>query len=146
LTTLNQARVAAYTRFQEQWALTAFATDQFCFDDETLAPEVDPATGKFKPWLRCSVRSLPGGQETLGQRGNRKYRRRAMARVEVYSAPGTGQYDPDLRAQAALDIFEGQYLAGALVYDGSIAEIGEVEKGLWKLSTATVYFDYEQIK
>lgn len=150
MTTLNEARDAAYKRMIAEWPATfgsgpaAFAVP-YCFDDESLDTPEDVA-GKPKPWVRLSVRNLAGGQESLGPPGNRKYRRRAAVRMEAFTAPGTGLKKPDLIVQKAIDIFEGVRLAGALTYDGRTAEVGLVNDGRWKLSTAEVNFDYEEIK
>jgi hypothetical protein len=145
MTTMNQARDAAYKRFIAEWPAGAFPTVPYCFDDETLDPPVG-SDGRPSPWVRCSVRNLAGGQESLGVPGNRKYRRRALVRAEVFTAPGTGQKTADLIGQAALGMYEGRYLAGALTYDGRTAEVGLVDDGRWKLSTAETSFDYEEIK
>jgi hypothetical protein len=144
MTTMNEARAAAYDRFTSEWP-TLHSDVPFCFDDETLDP---PETTDLRPapWVRCSVRNLAGGQNTLGEPGNRKFRRRAMVRVEVYTAPGTGQEDADLMCQSVLGMYEGRSLSGCLAYDGRAAEVGLVDEGRWKLSTAEAYFDYEEIK
>lgn len=145
MTTMNEARQAAYTRFRGEWGAGPHVDVPYCFDDETLNPGTD-ASGRAASWVRCSVRNLAGGQETLGGQGNRKYRRRALVRVEVYTAPGTGQEEADLICQTILGMYEGRYLSGALTYDGRTSEVGLVNEGRWKLSTAEVTFDYEQIK
>jgi hypothetical protein len=142
---MNQARDAAYKRFIAEWP-GLFVAVPYCFDDETLDPPVDDATQRPGPWVRCSVRNLAGGQESLGSSGNRKYRRRAIVRVEVFTAPGTGQKAPDLMCQGALGMYEGRLLSGCLTYDGRAAEVGLVDDGRWKLSTVEAYFDYEEIK
>lgn len=144
MTTMNEARAAAYERFLAEWPVLEPDTP-FCFDDETLDPGTD-ADGVPRSWARCSVRNLAGGQETIGTAGNRKYRRNAMVRVEVYTAPGTGQEEADLLCQSALTLYEGRQLAGVLTYDGQTAEAGLVDNGTWKLSTVQVTFDYEEIK
>lgn len=144
MTTLNEARGAVYNRVLAEWP-PVWPDIQFCFDDESLDPGTD-ANGKVLPWVRFSVRQIAAAQQTLGAPGNRKYTRRALVRAEVYTAPGTGQKVPDLMCQTALEMFEGRYLAGTLMYGGAAAEQGLVLEDRWKLSTVEVYFDYEEIK
>lgn len=140
MTTLNQARDAVYKRFLAEWKDGAQPLTPFCFDNETLNTEL--------VWARCIVRSLPGGQETLGTTGNRKYKRRAFARVQIYTKPGSGTKQSDTLCQAAMTLFEGRSLLGTTVkfFDASPAEIGLVDDNRWFLSTVTAYFDYEEVK
>lgn len=148
MTTINEARAAAYQRFIAEWVTTddpPAALTPFCFDNEPFEPPVDDEQ-RVLPWARVSVRNITSGFSTMGAPGNRKVSRRALVRVEVYTRPGSGQRDADELCQKALDMFEGRYLAGVLTYDGQIAEAGLVDDGRWNLSTAQTTFDYEQIK
>jgi hypothetical protein len=141
MTTLNQARAAVYKRFLDEWADGDEPLTSFCFDNEVL-------DGENLTWARCSVRSMQNTQETLGAPGNRKFKRRALARVEVYTEPGSGLRAADELIQVAVAMFEGRSLLGTAVklYEVSSAEVGLVDDGRWFLSTAQAYFDYEQIK
>jgi hypothetical protein len=141
MTTLNEARDAVYARFLDEWKDDEEAAlTPFCLDNETL--------DNHPTWSRCSVRSMPGGQETLGRPGNRKYHRKALVRVEVYTPPGEGLQAADLLVQKAVALFEGRSLLGTTVklYDAQTAEVGLVDEGRWFLSTFQASFDYEEIK
>lgn len=141
MTTLNQARAAVYRRFLEEWVDGSEPLTAFCFDNEVL-------DGENLTWARCSVRSMPNAQETLGAPGNRKFHRRALARVEVYTQPGAGLEDADALVKTAMDMFEGRALLGTTVkfYEASSAEVGLVDEGRWHLCTVQAYFDYHEIK
>lgn len=143
MTTLNEARAAVYERWLDEWENAAPS----CFDNEAFDPPKD-ASGKALPWARCSVRSMVGGQETLGEPGNRKYTRKALVRVELYGVPGVGMKAVDLLVQRAMGMFEGRSLPGTrvMLYDASSAEVGLVDEGRWNLSTVQAYFDYEEVK
>lgn len=147
MTTLNEARTDVYTRFTAEWVSGSAPLTPYCFDNEKFDPPKD-ANGGAATWARCSVRSMPGGQETLGRPGNRKYTRQAIVRVEVYTPPGSGLQPADTLVQAALAMFEGRSLLGSTIklYDASSAEVGLVDEGRWFLSTIQVYFDYEEVK
>lgn len=140
MTTLNQARDAVYKRFIAEWLDGADPLTPYCFDNEGLIA--------LPTWARCSVRSLPGGQETLGAVGNRKFKRKALARVEIYTPPGAGLQAADALVLAAMTMFEGRSLLGTTVklYDAQSAEVGLVDEGRWFLSTVQAGFDYEQVK
>lgn len=147
MTTINQARVAVYERFLEEWVTGPDPLTPFCFDNETFDPPQTPE-GKGLPWARCSVRSITGGQETLGPPGNRKYTRQALARIEVYTPPGSALKPADDLCQVGLAMFEGRSLLGqgVLFTDAQTAEVGLVDEGRWFLSTVQASFDYEDIK
>jgi hypothetical protein len=139
MTTLNEARQLVYNRFLADWKDGADPLTPFCFDNETL--DEPPLV-----WARCVVRSMPGGQSTLGAKGNRKYHRKGLARVEVYAEPGKGRDVADRLCEAAKTMFEGEALAGVKLTDAEIAEVGLVDDDRWDLSTVSVNFDYEEIK
>lgn len=141
MTTLNQARAAVYRRFLEEWVDGQEPLTAFCFDNEVL-------DGDNLRWARCSVRSVVGGAETLGAIGNRKFKRQALARVEIYVEPGTGLKDGDALVKVAMDMFEGRSLLGTTVklYDATSAEVGLVDDGRWFLLTVQAYFDHHEIK
>jgi hypothetical protein len=145
MTTLSQARQAAYSRFVDEWKNGGNPLTPFCFDNEGFDPPID-AAGRGLPWARCSVRSIGRRQQTLGAPGNRKYTSRALVRVEVYVAPSVGLKDPDVLAEKAQEMYEGRYLAGALTYGAVIREVGLVDDDHWFLSTMEATFDYEQVK
>ena len=138
MTTLNDARKAVYNQFTDNWIVDGTPLSPFCFDNETMNGELT--------WARCSVRSMPGGQSTLGQKGNRKYHRKGLARVEVYVPPASGLSEADRLCRAAAEMFEGSALAGLKFYDATTAEVGLVDDDRWFLSTVSVNFDYEEIK
>ena len=139
MTTLNEARQIVYRRFMALWKDGAEELSPFCFDNERLDPV--PAV-----WARCSVRSMPGGQATLGDPGNRKYHRKGLARVEVYAEPGSGRDRADTMCRAAQNMFEGHSLDGLMFFDTETAEQGLVDDDRWDLSTVEAFFDYEEIK
>lgn len=140
MTTLNQARTAVYQRFLTEWVDGAAPLTPYCFDNEVLDAQVN--------WARCFVVSLPNAQETLGAPGNRKFKRRALAQVNIYVKPGQGMKAADALVKVAMDMFEGRSLLGTTVkfFEASSAEVGIVDEGRWFLLTVQAYFDYEQIK
>lgn len=148
MTTLNEARAAVYDRFLTEWVNGGPGPlSPYTFDNEAFEPPMD-ADGRGEPWARCSVRSLTGTQQTLGPEGNRKYTRKALARVEVYGPPGTGLKVIDEHCQVALAMFEGRSLPGTrvMLHDAQVSEVGLVDEGRWFLSTVQATFDYEEIK
>jgi hypothetical protein len=145
MTTINEARDAAYKRVIAEWISGEDPLTPYCFDNETFTPP-EGEDGRVAPWARFSVRHISGGFSTLGSVGNRKVTRKALVRCELYSVPGSGLKAADALTKAAVDMFEGRYLAGALTYDAQPAEVGLVDDGRWFLSTVQAYFDYEAIK
>lgn len=139
MTTLNQARQLVYARFMDRWVTNDQPLSPYCFDNEVLDP-TPPV------WVRCVVRAMPGGQATLGEKGNRKYHRKGLARVEVFAEPGRGRAGADLLCEASKNMFEGEALAGVKFSDSETAEVGLVDDDRWDLSTVSVNFDYEEVR
>lgn len=131
---LNEARQQVYNRFIAAWP----AQCPYVLDNET-GPSVPT-------WARCSVRSMPSGQSTLGRPGNRKFHRRALIRVEVYVPPAQGLAEADALSKAAKDLFEATTFAGIKTYDADTAEVGLVDEDRWFLSTVEVDCEYEDIR
>ena len=134
MTTINEARQAIYARFISQWGTQT----EFTFDNE---PFTEPVSD---PWVRLAVRNTDGGQETLGQSGNRRYTRDASIFVQVFTLIDTGTQEADTLARIARNIFEGERFSGVFANDGTIREIGP--DGKWYQTNVEIAFFYDEIK
>ncbi len=135
MTTIDQARTAVYDRFVAQWANRT----PFTFENEKWEepkPDVD--------WVRVSVRNTGGGQETLGPKTQRKYRRRGSIFVQVFTPVAKGMKAGAGHAQAARAIFEGESFTGIDANNGVIRESGS--DGKFYQTLVEVFFDYTEIK
>lgn len=136
MTTLNAAKEAIYLRFNTLY--TGVAGNRITFDNEEFE---EPTTGE---WVRLTIRSLPGQQNTLGKIGNRRFRRRAAVFVQVYTDTNTGVKQSDTLAKEAADVFEGVSFSGLDFGVASVLETGP--SGRWYQSVVEAQFEYDEIK
>ncbi len=135
--TQNEAREIIYQAFVDNWDPTApkvpftFANEKF---DSSRLPE----------WVKVLVRHGQGGQWTLGQTGDRVYRRRGAVIVEVYTAVDRGLLRLDELTVAARDIFEGKNHSQVMFTDGQVFE--RAPDGQWARGDVSVFFTYDETK
>lgn len=134
MTTLSEAKIAINDRFIAEWeGKTPYTID----NDEFLEPE-------NVAWTRLTVRNIGGGQSSLGRIGNRRYDRKGIIVVSVFTPVEQGTSEADLLAQAALVLFEGTRFGGVTVNDGVVKEVGA--KNTWYQEVMTAEFSYDEIK
>lgn len=134
--TTDQARDAATKAFIASWGTTT----GLCLENED---EKKFDAGK-DPWVRMTVKHLPGGQETLGQPGNRLYERKGIVYVQIFTPKNGGMQRGDVLAHQARAIFEGNSISGIDYNDGQVSE-GKPD-GKWMMHLAQVNFNYYETK
>lgn len=99
------------------------------------------------PWLRSTIRHTPGqGKISLSnQVGLRRYDRRGVMIVQVFSPKGSGlPGTPDL-AKVVQDAYEGQtVLPGLIIRTVDIQEIGV--DGNWFQTNVSITFEYDELR
>lgn len=136
MTTINEARNAAYERFVSNF--TGVTSDRITLENEVFEK---PTTGS---WLRMVVRELSRLQDTLGKSGNRRFRTTAMTVVQVYTQPDIGVQLADVLAKEAADLFEGVSFSGLDFRSAVIRETGI--SGKWNQYIVESEFQYDEIK
>lgn len=136
--TIDEARKAAYDRFLANW--TGTAANLTTLEGEDFREPVKD------DWVRFGVAHVGGGQETLGPKLGRKYRRNALAFVQIFTFAATpgGRKRGDLLGKEAIAIFEGESFSGLDFNNGLIQE--GPNDGKWLTTRVTVQFDYEELK
>lgn len=135
MTTLNEARDAVYDRFAAQWGVTSV----YQLDNQDLRL----AEGTVN-WARLAVRQTDSNQDTLGPAGSRRFRRSAMAFIQIFVPSNKGTKEGDDLAQTARGVFEGTSFSGLDFTDGMIREVGP--DGKWFQYVVEVKFNYDEIK
>lgn len=136
MTTIAQAREAIYQEWSDNWTSTSVWT----LENERF-DEPDEGTD----WARVTVRSLPGGQETLGKEGDRKYQRSGSVIIQLFTSAGSGGLaTSDAYSRSARDIYEGKSFDGLFFNNGQIREIGP--DGKFYQTVVEVFFDYFETK
>lgn len=98
MTTINKAREAVYQAFKAGWgSRTLLQLEGIPFTE----PEPSIA------WARLVVRNIGGTTETMGDTGNKKYRRNGLAIMSIFTPADAGMKAGDEHAQFALNLFEG---------------------------------------
>lgn len=137
--TLNSAREAVYLRFTSTWNLSS--AKLFFENEKPPITDVD----KSISWIRVTVRQLASMQQTLGPAGERKYQRRAMVVVQVFTPLHGGVKAGDDLAKTAANLTEGSAaIAGLDFLEATIREIGPTES--WFQHNVETRFDYYEIR
>jgi hypothetical protein len=136
MTTLIEAKEAIYTRF-----LASFTgTSNIVFDNEDPSFDLDVVPD----WCRLSIRHVDRNQETLGKVGNRRFRVKAIAFVQVYTKSNTGVQQSGVLVTEARDVFEGSSFSGLDFNNAKTPEGGP--EGKWYTAVVEANFDYDEIK
>lgn len=140
MTTPNEAKEAIYSRFITEWGgETAYVFGNEEFD----SPEATGASAAS--WVRLLVKETPsGGQETLGRKGSRQYRRRGQIIMMIYALPDKGEQRADELARIFRDAFEGESFSGIDCFDCQVIESGN--EGLWYRVNAFVEMTFSETK
>ena len=134
MTTLAEAKQAITDRFITAWeGKTLYTTENTGFSE----PE-------DKTWVRLTVRHKEGGQVSLGRVGNRRYDRKGIIAVSVFTPMEQGTSEADELSQFALELFEGTRFNGVTVNNGTIREVGVDNKLYQEMMQAE--FEYYEIK
>lgn len=132
MTTVNEARSAVYQRLIDNPPAA-----EITFDGESFDP---PATA----WVRLSVRTGVGRQETLGRQGNRRFRRPARVVAQVYTRADEGTKENDDLCEYIQNLYEAISFSGLDFNNGRVRE--SPEEGVWRVQIVEVAFDYDEIK
>ena len=135
MTTISQAREAIYGRFNTNWGTTS----PFQFDNENFTPP-------DKAWARLVVRHIGSSQETLGSSGNRKFERRAVVFIQIFTKADKGTSEADTLVRIARDIFEGINFSGLRFLHGVIRETPEPQDSKWYQVVVEIFFAYDETK
>lgn len=139
MTTISEAREQVYQTWVDN---VPSGLDSWTFENEEGFVEPD----QDKTWARVLMRSVGGGQETLGSTGNRKFRRQALIIVEVFTPRGRGLGTGDDLAQEILSIYEARSIGGLDLTDGTITEVPSTVESKSIQHLVQVLFDYEEKK
>jgi hypothetical protein len=134
--TLNEAREAIYLRFSTNFS--GVSSSRVSFENEEFA---EPDEGS---WVRITIRVIGRGQNTLGKRGNRKFRTKAILYAQVFTEFNTGTQEAESLMKEIADIFEGESFSGVDFTD-ALQRTG-IEDDKWKISNVEAEFDFDEIK
>lgn len=139
MTLVSEARKEVYDTFKPGWE-TAFPGMPITFAGEAFNSE------GVVEYVKLEVRQTGGGQDTLGAVGNRRYERRGLAIVQLYSAVNRGLARQDELGEAALDLLEGKTLPvnNVFLFDGVYRNLPP--EGQWARGSVTVQMTYDEIK
>lgn len=132
--TLDALQALIYGEFTTIWGKTT----PFCFDNENFAE-----TSKVA-WARLTVRNTASAQDSLGQAGNRKFRRHGSVFVQVFEPNNVGMKAGRNHADIARNMFEGRNINGVVFDSATVREIGP--DGKWYQTLIETPFAYDDVK
>lgn len=133
MTTINAAKEAILARFNTAWA---GQTPAF-FDNEGGKDQDDS-------WVRVVVRMVTSQQESLGPAGARKFLRRGIILVQVFTPPDQGTAESDGLVQDVLEALESANFSGVWTDAGEVRDIGVLNK--WYQANISIGFTFEETK
>lgn len=135
MTTLVEAKLAINDRFIAAWeGKTPYTID----NEDFTEPEGEA-------WVRLTVRNIGGGGQTsLGKVGNRRFDRKGIISVSVFTPIEQGTSEGDELAEFAKDLFEATRFNGVTAKNGLVKEKGS--DNTWFQHIMKVEFEYYEIK
>lgn len=139
---IADARDAMLGMFKTGWNAQTPPVPPVAYPDmKFTAPDASSA------WARITVQHVHGSRQvTLGQPGNRRFRKVGVITVQIFTPPGDGLTLADQLVKIAVDIFEGK----STVDDGvQFLNVRPIEVGLngsWQHNNVQVDFNYDVIK
>lgn len=120
MTTTNEAKEIAYSRFITAWDALSPAVP-YVLDNEEFKPPDSSANGS---WARFVIRETDSEQETLGPIGGRRFTRVLVGTLELYCLQDKGVQKADQLVKAFRDVFEGVTVNGCYFNEVQVIERG----------------------
>lgn len=126
--------------------------------NEIMKRYLDNFTGQFpialdnkklkKPddekWVRLNIQFNDGNQDSLGKEGNRKYIKRGLIFVQVFTPANKGTNDNDDLCYSSLALLDGVRINDLWMHSGKINTIGS--DGEFYQQHVVVEFEFENIR
>lgn len=140
--TLNEARVIVYDAFRSAWVVGVERIIPFFFDNMAYD------TNGIDEFVELKMLHVPGEHHSLGQPGNRIFRREGVIRVVINTKSDSGLKRADELGAECLRILEGQSFVSdgntVRTTDGHCRELGP--SGSHYISEVVVNFNYQDQK
>lgn len=140
ISSLAEARDLITAHFVALWNAQSGTAPLLVYDDRHKDL---PANA---PYARITVRHNVMDQRTLGNTGNRRFRRFGVVVVQIFTVANDGLTKADVFAKVALDAFEGNSTAPDEVHFRNVRVNEEGENGNWFQTNVLADFDYDEIK
>ena len=135
MTTALEATDAVVKRWIANWTGTT-KTD---LEGENFTPT------RGEAYARLTIRHIVGVQSTQGSTGNRRFRRKAEAIVQLFTPATGGAAAGNALMHTAKNIFEATSFSNLrFIGSAQLAELGV--DGEWLMHLVTCPFDYQEIK
>lgn len=142
MTTLTEARQAIFNRWVTLWVSGGSERTPTVLEGES-ADALDKGN---VAWVRV-VAPESGAQPsvTLGPKLGRKFYRRGIITVQVFTLTNKGMSEAGTLAHEARSVLEGESFSGIDVLDGTTRESGG-QKGKWQLTIVELPYRFEETK
>lgn len=96
------------------------------------------------PWITYTFKQNVGKGQTLGNKGDRRFKRLGMIFFQVFTPLYTSVYDGSLLCQKLVNLFEGERIGEAWFYSGLSNPTGP--SGEWYQFNVSIEFRVDETK
>lgn len=133
--TLDEASHLLVKHFLDGWGSTSLAL---------LEGENEPAPGS--EWCRVTIRHRAAGQETLGNKGSRRFERKGAVIVQLFVPENKGSDALSKQMQACMNLFEGERITGSSIHFGDVLPHERGQDRKWLAANIEAEFTYTERK
>lgn len=137
----SQAEAAIRKHFDTVWTAAFPAPDT----PEIAWPDKDFTIPTNETWVRFNCQENDGGQVSIGDPGNNRFRHFGIVTIQVFQPWGQGSVDARTKATAALGAFQGEQTTGGVVFfDAYARQIGNDDSGFYQINVVTSFY-YDEL-
>lgn len=141
LSSFVEARDEILTLFRTAWIAQAPPVPPVIYGDIESDPPKDGTA-----WATAKVLHSISNQATLGESGNRRFRRHGLVVINIYTPAGDGLVAADAMSKVALDAFEGKTSASGSIWFKNVHMSEGGQDGNWHNSQVMAEFEYDEVK
>ena len=99
-------------------------------------------------WIHLRIYHNNSRRRTIGGKGSRRFNRRGIIAIQIYTLPGNGPERADQLSEIVTNMFEGRSLPGfSVTFDNCVPrETGLDNDGRYDVSLAEITFEYRVVK
>ena len=142
---IEQAIDSVYGHFKTVWDAAATGVDVIYDETPKNRKPDDAGDTLVTPFIVAIADLIDADQATLGQTGNRRFRRNGVLTVTIYTPKKQGRLDEDRFAKIVFDGLEGECTTeGVELF--RVRPLTGFNIGAFRVKQLNVDFEYDEIK